>query len=177
MDQAAYKDRKYDIVPYDSNWVNEFESAAVKIQEIFGSDAISIEHIGSTAVPGMRGKSVIDVLVLVDDISVADKHRAEMEASGYDYAGDFVMTGAILFRKMSGSALLSNVHIFQREHPHVQEMLHLRDYLRDNPGEVRAYSDLKGNLYAKYKNDYAQYRKYKDEYMEGLKERALESRL
>ena len=66
-----------------------------------------------------------------------------MEASGYEYAGDFVMPGAILFRKMDGNILLSNVHVFKRNHPHVHEMIQLRDYLRETPCEVEAYSDLK----------------------------------
>jgi GrpB-like predicted nucleotidyltransferase (UPF0157 family) len=173
MSHSSYKDRKYDIISYDPNWSHEFQLAADSIRAIFGSDAIGIEHIGSTAVPGMDGKPCIDILVLVDDMSVVDMHRAPMEAAGYEYAGDFVMPGAILFRKMNGELLLSNIHVFQREHPHVREMLQLRDYLRDNPGEVKAYSELKKELYAKYKDDYAQYRKYKDEYMEELKHRAF----
>ncbi len=174
MNQSAYKDRKYDVVPYDQNWPNEFESAATKIQSVFNDDATDIQHIGSTAVPGMDGKPVIDILVIVNDIAVADIHRAEMEAIGYTYVGEFVLPGSILFRKMDGTIVLSNVHIFPQQHPHVQEMLRLRDYLRSNPGEVKDYSQLKQNLYAKYKNDYAQYRKYKDEYMETLKQRALD---
>src|SRR6185436_4928932 len=105
------------------NWPFEFQKAAGKIKAIFGSDAIDIEHIGSTSVPGMEGKSVIDILVLVEDVTLAEHHRPGMEAAGYDYAGDFVMSGAILFRKMNGNTLLSNVHVFQRHHPHVNEML------------------------------------------------------
>jgi GrpB-like predicted nucleotidyltransferase (UPF0157 family) len=171
----SYRNRAYDVVSYDPRWPSEFESQASKIRAIFGSDIVGVEHVGSTAVPGMNGKPVTDILVLVDDVSVADKHRAEMESAGYDYAGDFVMPGAILFRKMNGETLLSNVHVFQREHPHVREMLQLRDYLRDNPGEVKAYSELKKDLYAKYKEDYAQYRKHKDEYMEELKRRAVKA--
>ncbi|MFA6519881.1 MAG: GrpB family protein [Candidatus Paceibacterota bacterium] len=174
MNQSAYKDRKYDVVPYDQNWPNEFESAAAKIRSVFNDDAIDIQHIGSTAVPDMDGKPCIDILVTVNDISVADKHRAEMEALGYIYAGDFVRPESVLFRKMNGTTVLSNVHIFPQQHSHVQEMLRLRDYLRSNPGEVKDYSQLKQNLYTKYKNDYAQYRKYKDEYMETLKQRALD---
>jgi len=174
MNQSAYKDRKYDVVPYDRNWPNEFESAAAKIKTVFNDDATDIQHIGSTAVPGMDGKPVIDILVIVNNIAVADTHRVEMEAIGYTYAGEFVLPGSVLFRKMNGTTVLSNVHIFPQQHPHVQEMLRLRDYLRGNPGEVKDYSQLKQKLYEKYKNDYAQYRKYKDEYMETLKQRALD---
>lgn len=174
MNQSSYKDRKYDVVPYDQNWSKEFEVAAAKIKPVFKDDAIDIQHIGSTAVPDMDGKPVIDILVTVNDIAVANSHRAEMEAIGYTYAGEFVLPGSVLFRKMSGTTVLSNVHIFPQQHPHVQEMLQLRDYLRGNPGEVKDYSQLKQKLYAKYKDDYAQYRKYKDEYMETLKQRALD---
>lgn len=171
MSYASYKDRRYEVVPYDANWPRQFESAASKLRVVFGP-SVDIQHIGSTAVPGMDGKPVIDILVLVDDVSITGTHREEMESLGYTYAGEFVMPGAILFRKMNGDTLLSNVHIFERNHPHVREMLRLRDYLRDNPGEVKAYSDLKRDLYTKFKSDYAEYRKHKDEYMADLKKRA-----
>lgn len=171
MSLAAYKDRRYEVGPCNTNWPREFEAAADKLRTVFGSTA-DIQHIGSTAVPGMDGKPVIDILVLVDNVSAAETHRQEIENLGYVYAGEFVMPGAILFRKMNGDTLLSNVHIFERSHPHVREMLRLRDYLRDNPGEAKAYSDLKRDLYAKYKDCYAEYRKRKDEYMASLKKRA-----
>ena len=116
MNKHAYKDRRYEIVPYDPNWPNKFALESEKILSIFGGDVFRIEHIGSTAIPGMNGKPVIDILVLVNDVSAAHKHRDKMEEAGYEDAGEFVMHGAVLSRKMNGETLLSNVHIFQKAH-------------------------------------------------------------
>lgn len=165
----SYSSRKYAVVPYDPNWVHQFEELKVKLQTIFKT--AQIEHIGSTSVPGMVGKSCIDVLVIVNDLQEVETHTSEMENLGFEYAGEFVMKDSCLFRIMKDNILLANIHFFPVGHPHNKEMLGLRDYLRSHPEEVKAYSDLKQQLYANYQNDYASYRKYKDEYMAGLKER------
>lgn len=172
MSKANYKNRIYHVESYDANWPKQFETDAKILKEIFGHDAVAIEHIGSTSVPGMDGKSTIDMLILVDDLAAADRHSDEMQKAGYEYLTDYVMPDSRLFRQMKDNVLLSNIHVFKKDHPHVYEMLTLRDYLRSHPEEVKEYSDLKKYLYAQYPNDYAMYRKLKDAYMERLKARA-----
>jgi GrpB-like predicted nucleotidyltransferase (UPF0157 family) len=169
---SGYKDRVYTVLPYDPQWANSFTRLAAKIKKIFGVDALDIQHIGSTSVPGMSGKPTIDVLVLVDSLEVAEAHAADMERAGFEYEGEFVMPDSRLFRMMNNNTLLANVHIFLQDHPHVLEMLGLRDYLRTHLEEVSAYSNLKIELYEKYRNEYANYRKDKDAYMAELKKRA-----
>ena len=173
--EHPYKDRKYDIIPYNSEWPIRFEKYKSKIKEIFGN--VQIEHIGSTSVPGMSGKNCIDVLVIVNDLTNVESHIANMEQDGFEYAGQSVTDQSRLFRIMHQNTLLANIHFFPIGHPHIVEMLELRNYLRLHPEEVQAYSDLKKELYMNYKNDYASYRKYKDEYMSGLKKRAAQDAL
>lgn len=165
----SYSTRKYGVVSYDPNWIQRFEELKQKLQSLF-VDA-RIEHIGSTSVPGMSGKECIDVLVIVNNIQGVEDHVAEMEELGFIYAGEFVMKDSRLFRIMEDNRLLANVHFFPVDHPHIREMLEMRDYLRSHPEEVDAYSKLKQELYAKYPDNYASYRKEKDEYMDKLKER------
>ncbi len=170
--KAEYKDRKYRVEPYDPSWPRQFAEESNAIARIFGRDALAIEHIGGTAVPGMDGKPTIDILVAVEDLSAAARHTEEMKQAGYEYLPGYVSADSTLFRRMRDNELLSNVHVFQAGHPHVREMLALRDYLRSHPEEVKAYSELKVALSRKYPDDYATYRTLKDEYMKGLKERA-----
>jgi len=170
----TYKDRKYNVVPYDSQWPHQFELYANKIKNIFGN-TIQIEHIGSTAVPGMSGKSCIDVLVIVKNLETVGEHLKEMEQAGFEDAGQFVMKNSRLFRIMQDNSLLANIHFFPKGHPHNEEMINVRDYLRSSPNEVAAYSAMKSELYTKYSGDYAAYRKYKDEYMDALIKRAVKS--
>jgi len=169
-----YKSREYKLVPYDSSWVNQFEKYALQIRKIFGED-ISVEHIGSTSVPGMVGKPCIDLLVMVNDLQVVKDHMGEMKEAGFEYAGEFVMEGSLLFRVVDDNTILANIHFFLKGHQHNKEMIDLRDYLRTHPEEIEKYSQLKQELYSKYSNDYALYRKYKDLYMRELKTRVKKS--
>ncbi|MFA5131774.1 MAG: GrpB family protein [Candidatus Paceibacterota bacterium] len=170
----SYKNRKYEVVPYDVMWPKLFENYSLTIKKIFGN--VSIEHIGSTSIPGMSGKSCIDILVIVKDLSDVEKHIEEMKQSGFDYSGEFVMKNSRLFRVVADNVLYANVHFFPEGHIHNKEMLDLRDYLRNHPEEVEAYSVLKKNLYIQHANDYALYRKYKDEYMNNLMERVAKDK-
>ena len=165
-----YKDRKYNVVAYDTDWQKKFLNEAQTIGKIFGSD-VQIEHIGSTSVPGMNGKPCIDILVISKDLKIVKEHISDMENVGYSYRGVFVSKDALLFTKIKNNAVEENVHFLPEGHPHIKEMLSLRDYLRNNPDEVSQYSELKKTLKEKYPNDYAQYRKEKDEYMKNLKDR------
>lgn len=166
-----YKNRKYSVVSYDPKWKDEFEKEAEILKSIFGLYATSIEHIGSTAVPGLFGKPTIDILILVDDVNIADTFNKQMESIGYKSFGEYVSSGTKLFVKEINNTRLVNVHIYPKEHAHVKEMLVLRNYFQNHPEIVREYSNLKIDLFAKYPNDYGLYRKYKDNWMEKLKEK------
>jgi len=170
----SYKDRKYDVVCYDSSWPKKFEEYSSKLRNIFGND-IQIEHIGSTSVPGMVGKPCIDVLVIINSLKIIEDHIADMEQAGFEYAGQFVMEGSRLFRVIQDNTLLANIHFFIEGHPHNNEMINLRNYLRSHPKEVESYSRVKNELYSKYLNSYALYRKYKDEYISDLIKRVIDA--
>lgn len=168
MSISNHKNRKYKIIPYDPAWVDVFGEEERILRLIFTDDAIAIEHIGSTSVPGLAGKQTVDVLVLVENVSVADRLKENMESAGYHALGEYVTKGARLFAKESDSVRICNVHIFQKDHPHVKEMLQLRDYLRTHQDVANEYSALKFELANKYSDDYGSYRKYKDAWMKVL---------
>lgn len=175
MSKFSYQNRRYSVIPYDPEWKKNFENEVKIIQPIFEDKALQIEHTGSTSVPGLAGKPTIDILVLVNNVSEIDVLNQRMEAIGYKVLGEYVTSGARLFVKEEDNIRLVNLHVFQKVHPHAREMLQLRDWLRAHPDDVKEYSDLKFELVKKYPNDYAQYRKYKDEYMENLKEKIKRS--
>jgi len=168
---SNYKNRKYEIISYDPAWVNKFETEAKILNSIFANKALSIEHIGSTSVFGLAGKPTIDILITVEDILIADQLNEQMKIAGYQALGEYVTEGARLFVRESGNVRNCNIHVFQKDHPHVKEMLQLRDYLRTHQDTVQEYSELKFDLAKKYSNDYGQYRKFKDEWMNKLKDK------
>lgn len=170
--QKNYQGRKYVVIGYNSKWQQAFQKEAEVLYSVLGSDALQIEHIGSTAVPGLAGKPTLDVLVVVSTLSVTEKHLSKMIAAGYKDLGEYVLPGTRLFVREKDGKRLVNTHFFPEGHPHINEMLSVRDHLRSHPEEVKAYGELKQALAKQYPDDYGAYRKKKDEYMRDLLKRA-----
>jgi GrpB-like predicted nucleotidyltransferase (UPF0157 family) len=166
-----YQGRQYSIVPYDPEWPRWFAREADPVRREFGTDADDVQHVGSTAVPGMAGKPTIDILVTVGDLAAGDRHVPGMQALGYEAMGEYVTGDSRLFVKQDGPVRLVNLHVFPSAHPHAKEMLELRDYFREHPEAVKEYSELKNKLYREFPEDYGEYRRQKDIWMEELKER------
>lgn len=158
---------------YDRNWVKQFDAEATRVKAIFGNDAIDIQHIGSTSVPGLDSQPTIDMLLLVEDITTTNKYIKQMELIGYKYLVDYVGPNSRLFAKENANRRIFNVHIFPKDHPHVKEMVQLRDYLRQHPEEIQKYGEFKRKLFVQYPDAYTKYRKFKDEYVRELQTRAL----
>jgi len=169
MTKEKYKNRKYSIEVYNSKWKKQFEDEAELLQSIFKDETFSIEHIGSTSVPGLAGKPTIDILMVVKNILIVDEFTKQIESLGYKPLGEYVTKGARLFVKEINNTRFVNLHISEANHLHVEEMLKLRNYFRAHPKTVEEYNKLKFELVEKYPNDYGLYRKYKDEWMEKLK--------
>lgn len=168
MKKKEYKKRRYTIESYNPEYKKRFESEREFFCPIFSEKAVFIEHIGSTAVPGLAGKPIIDMLIAVKKIEIADVLLETIENIGYKSLGDYINKGSRLFVKEVDGVRLMNVHIFEIKHPHVKEMLGLRDYFRSHPSVVEEYSRLKFDLVDKYPDEYDLYRKHKDEWITKL---------
>jgi len=164
--------RNYSIIPYSPHWARQFKGESKVISGIFANDLVAIEHVGSTSVPDMAGKPLIDILVAVKDIAQVEARIEAMEKAGFTAYGDYLQKKSYLFTREIAGEKLVHVHVFEQGHPHIQEMLSIRDYLREHPEEAKAYSKLKYELKRRYPNDYGAYRREKDAYMEELKQRA-----
>lgn len=165
---SNHNHRKYNIVAYDPKWKDMFMAESDILRFIFESKALAIEHVGSTAVPLLAGKPTIDILILVDDVRVADELMEPIETAGYQSLGEYVKKRAILFVKEQNDVRLYNVHIFQKDDPEALGMIKIRDYFKNNPQAVEEYGNLKLELFGKYPDDYESYRKHKDDWMEEL---------
>ncbi|GEN83913.1 hypothetical protein SLU01_22250 [Sporosarcina luteola] len=162
---------KVRLTEYDENWVQLFNEEAQLWQSIFGDEIITFEHFGSTAVPGMKAKPVIDMMCLVKDINKIDTFNEYMHSLGYDVAGDWGIEGRRLFRK-GGENRTHHIHVYEQDNRHIQRHLALRDYLRTHPDEVERYTYLKEELAQKY-DDTAFYSKAKKPFVNELEQRAL----
>ncbi|MHB8831268.1 MAG: GrpB family protein [Patescibacteria group bacterium] len=172
MPKHNYSQRSYTIVPYDLSWPMAFEKIREAIAPVFGNIAERIEHVGSTSIPDMAGKPTIDVLVIVKDISAVDALNLKMAELGYKALGEYVAPGGRLFVLEENGDRLVNIHCFQPDHRKTRRFLSLRDYLRSHQEELKAYAELKLDLYRRYPSDYGAYRQEKDAYMKDLDDRA-----
>ncbi|WP_188456212.1 GrpB family protein [Virgibacillus oceani] len=157
---------------YDENWINMFEDEAAFLSGIFEDEIIEFEHFGSTSVPGMTAKPVIDMMCLVKDIGKIDRFNDQMRLLGYDVAGEWGIHGRRLFRK-GGENRTHHIHVYQYDNPQIKRHLVFRDYLRAHPDEVERYRGLKEELSQRY-DDTALYSKAKKPFIKEMEQLALE---
>jgi GrpB-like predicted nucleotidyltransferase (UPF0157 family) len=161
------------IVDYDPTWPDQFRRLAAELRQRLGDGALGIDHIGSTAVPGLAAKDVLDLQVTVASLADADRLGPAFEAAGYvatpyrhDHrpAGDTGDPGRWekrLWRSPPGARRV-NVHVRVAGWPNQRYALLFRDYLRARPGAAAAYGRLKRGLAERVGDDLAAYTELKD---------------
>ena len=131
------------VVSYDPKWPEIYEREKNLILQILGEEAVSINHIGSTSVPGLAAKPIIDIMPVVRDISKVDWLKSQFESIGYEYMGEFGMPGRRYLRK-GGDERTHQIHIFEAcNKKDVLRHLAVRDYLRLHCDAREAYWTLK----------------------------------
>lgn len=161
------------VVDYNPAWPELFAAERDLIAPVLGDHLLECYHIGSTAVPGLAAKPIIDLMVVVRDVTLVDALAAQFEALGYEYLGEFGMAGRRYLRK-GGAERTHQIHVFdlKSEH-HIVRHLALRDYLRAHPAACAAYAELKRKLAAQFPYDIAGYCDGKDALVQELELKAL----
>jgi GrpB-like predicted nucleotidyltransferase (UPF0157 family) len=169
--------RNIRIVPYDPAWPAAFEAEAAVLSAIFGAGLVAIHHIGSTSVPGLPAKPVIDMMPLVRDIASIEGYLPALLAAGYESWGEYGIPGRRFFTRGGDEQRTHNVHVFQWDGDHVQRHLDVRDYLRAHPAEAQAYAALKAALAERFPQDINGYMDGKDAFVKALERKAAAWRL
>jgi GrpB-like predicted nucleotidyltransferase (UPF0157 family) len=149
--------RRIMVVPYDARWPDLFQEEADELVTIFGEEVVAIHHIGSTAIPGIHAKPIIDILVEVQDIERIDAFNQEMTERGYLPKGEFGIRGRRFFIKGTEEIRTHHVHVFQTGDREYERHLAFRDYLRAHPAEAQVYSRLKQELARRFPHDIDSY--------------------
>ncbi|SDY25487.1 GrpB domain, predicted nucleotidyltransferase, UPF0157 family [Evansella caseinilytica] len=164
------------VTEYDENWVQLFEKEAELLKAIFNKEIITIHHIGSTAVPNLKAKPVIDLMPVVKNIEKVDDYNEQMMKHGYEPMGEVDIKGRRYFRK-GGDDRTHNVHMFQVDnHAQIDRHLAVRDYLRAHPEAVHEYGELKAALAVRFPKDIYGYMDGKNEFVKDLERKAVEWR-
>lgn len=158
---------------YDESWPATFTAEAARLREIFGAELAAIHHIGSTAVPGLPAKPIIDIMPVVQDIARVDELNGKMAAFGYEPCGEFGIKGRRFFRK-GGEDRTHHVHVFQADnHTEIDRHLSVRNYLRAHPEAALEYGELKARLAKLFPEDIEAYMYGKDDFVKNLEQKAL----
>lgn len=161
------------VVDYQPSWPTLFEGERTRIVEAFGEvmeGVVAIDHVGSTAVPGLAAKPVIDILIGVRDRSFGERSIAPLEGIGYEYRGESGIPGRYYFRK--GSPRSHHLHLVEHGTEKWRETIDFRDYLRAHPETVREYETLKRALAAKHRAHREAYTDGKAPFIRSVLERA-----
>lgn len=164
--------RRVEVVPHDPAWAQSFQAEAEVIRAILGSEVVAVHHIGSTAIPGISAKPIVDIMVEVRDIARVDAYADRFAAQGYRPMGENGIPGRRYFIKGPDEARTHHVHIFAAGNPEIERHLTFRDYMIAHPEDARAYSRLKEDLAARFPTDIDSYVAGKDAFVKEIDRRA-----
>jgi GrpB-like predicted nucleotidyltransferase (UPF0157 family) len=165
--------RRVEVAAYDAKWAELYEAEAERLRGVFGNLLVEILHIGSTAVPGLAAKPVIDIMPLVTAIEQVDALNPAMEKLDYLPKGEAGIRGRRLFIKPSDVVRTHHVHVFQWGDPEGIRHLAFREFLKVHPELVEEYGNLKTRLAQQFPFDIHAYMDGKDEWVQRVEKQAV----
>jgi GrpB-like predicted nucleotidyltransferase (UPF0157 family) len=142
------------------------------VEAVLGARAVAVEHVGSTAVPGLDAKPVVDLLVGLGSMGNAGRCVRPLEGIGYEHRGQAGVPGRLFFRKFRAGRRAYHLHVAEVGSEFWVEHLLFRDHLRAHPETAREYARLKHELAARAGGDRAAYTAAKGRFVRGVLERA-----
>lgn len=165
---------KVTVVEYRPEWRKMFDDEKRIIQTALGDVPAQIEHIGSTAVAGLAAKPIIDLMVGLEDFSIADSVVPKIEALGYEYIQKYeaVMPFRRFFIKEQDGRRTHQIHMVGISSEFWERHVLFRDYLRQNPNVAEQYASLKKELAGREWEDVNEYADAKTEFIREIENKA-----
>ena len=161
------------VVNYDPEWPSKYVQERDYITEILKDNCISVYHIGSTSVPGLAAKPIIDIMVGVRSLERVDTVAEKFSDIGYEYLGEFGIAGRRYLRK-GGDERTHQIHIFQADDwNNIGRHLAFRDYMRTHEKERNQYAKIKKDLAQKFPYDIEGYCDGKENFVREMENCAL----
>jgi GrpB-like predicted nucleotidyltransferase (UPF0157 family) len=159
---------------YDPSWPANYAAERERLLSLLPDVFIDLEHIGSTAVPGLRAKPIIDILAGVESMDMAEASAELICLSGYTTSADFnkTLTDRKWFMRFANGHRTHHLHVVVHESKAWFERLHFRDALRSQPELASRYAALKSQLTALHANDREAYTHAKAEFVRSVSEGA-----
>jgi GrpB-like predicted nucleotidyltransferase (UPF0157 family) len=161
------------IADYDPRWPEQFGTLRSRIAAALGDLAIAIEHIGSTAVPGLAAKPVIDIDVLMRSDADLSLVTSKLALLGYDHRGDLGIPGREAFRTPPDD-FPHHLYVCPSDSREYRRHIAFRNYLRTHPNDANAYASLKRSLAEKFGDQREAYNQAKSQFVEDIARHALQ---
>ena len=156
------------IVDYDPAWPGMFEKEKARLLAVAGTWMQDVQHVGSTAVPELAAKPIIDIMIAIYDLADVEKCIAPIESLGYGYMGEHGLPERHFFRKPAPDTWIGrthHIHMVLKNSNQWTNQVNFRDYLRAHPETRQAYQDLKRDLAGQFGNDRFAYTDAKQEFI------------
>jgi len=161
------------VLDYNPEWPSKYEEEKEKITAILKDNCIAIYHIGSTSVPGLAAKPIIDMMVVVRSLEKVDTVSGDFSHIGYESLGEFGIAGRRYFRK-GGDEQTHHIHIFHADNWNdIVRHLAFRDYMRTHGKEREEYAKLKKELAKNFPYNIDSYCDGKEEFVRSMEKQAL----
>jgi GrpB-like predicted nucleotidyltransferase (UPF0157 family) len=161
-----------ELKPYDSGWPEQYEREKEVTKRALGAAASEIEHVGSTSIPEMSAKPVIDIAAKVSSFDCIDEECVQRFADiGYVYVPHEWFKARRFFRKGPVGAGSHHLHVFEKGSGEYEKMVLFRDFLRRSPSAAKEYLELKATL-AATSADKTNYTDMKGPFVRSILERA-----
>ena len=154
-----------EIVEYRTEWAEIFERERAAILETCGPWVMEVHHVGSTSVPGLAAKPILDIMPVVASAKDGENAVEPMTILGYRYREENELPGRFYFDKIVGGLTVVHCHMYQQDHSDVRKLVAFRDQLRTDKETAIAYERLKRDLASKYRNDRESYTDGKGEFI------------
>ncbi len=164
------------LVPHDPAWGEAARAEAARLESAIGDGLFCVHHVGSTAIPGISAKPILDLMPVVADIGRLDGARGAIEALGYDWWGEYGLPGRRYCTKTDSATgrRLIQLHCYQDGSSEIERHLAFRDYLRVRPEIARAYDQEKARCRALHPDSSHDYSDCKGAWVQATEAEALE---
>ena len=162
------------IVGYDPRWPTSYAEERERILAVVRDLIIGIEHIGSTAVPGLGGKPIIDIMGAVRQLEDAERCIQQLQSIGYEYVPEYneFIPERRYFHKGPPEARTFHLHMVELTSEFWERHLLFRDWLRSHPEDAQEYDELKRGLADRFGRDREGYTEAKGPFIEAVVVRA-----
>lgn len=167
--------RKIVVVPHENHWIEKFQMEAERLKSAM-PETVKMHHIGSTSVPGLAAKPIIDMIMEVENIERVDGWNERFIELGYIVKGENGISRRRYFIHGTEEKRSYHLHVFEKGNPEIIRHLAFRDYMMAHCEEAEAYATLKKELAEKYTYDGTLYTEGKNEFVRSVDEKAKEWR-